>query len=183
MSDKPKIPLSEVHKAQALGRHHAGQQARAQGYDLSAMLALATYGKPTEIQHDTRPLVLLPQTLQVQLALIEHAKLFPASETAASVADGIERLTHLALIYSDPGQAFEILTDTAMDDDSRRREFRHEAFQLAECFDSDDAINKLTAHIAVQMRLAEGVMQQPEKKPEPPAPTGRGKRRPPHRRS
>jgi hypothetical protein len=149
---KPTIPQAEVERAQAVARHHEGVKAREQGYDPAALRSLATYGKPTEIGGEP-PLVLLPQTLQVQLCLVEHSKLFPHSE-GLTVADCMGRLTHLALIYGDPDLAFELLTAEGEEQD-KRRTFTREAFRLASYFDSPEAINKLTAHITVQMQLTD----------------------------
>jgi hypothetical protein len=152
MSSKPRITQSDVEKAQAIARHHVGQAARNLGYDPAQIRAMVTYGKTTVISEDP-PLHLLPQTLQVQLCLVEHAKLFPHFE-GLTVADGMQRLTHLALIYSDPDLAFEIFTDT-LSDEEKRQEFTRKAFALAAHFSTPDKIELLSTHIIVQMQLTD----------------------------
>ena len=171
---KPRIPQNEVEKAQALARHHEGQKARGQGYDPDQLSALATYGKPTTIKDDP-PLILLPQTLQVQICLVEHSKLFPHSDSL-TVADGIQRLTHLALIYSDPDLAFEILTGLG-EEDTKRQDFTREAFRLAAFFSDSKDIDKLSAHIMTQMQLTDAASGAAEKKPQAPKVLGGRRRR------
>ena len=166
MSDKPRIPLQEVHKAQAMARHHEGQKARSQGYDPAALKALASYGKPTVIGEGETALELLPQTLQVQLCLIEHATIFP-HDASMTVADGVKKMTHLALIYHDPDMAFEILTDTTKTRAETQREFSQAAFKLSRYFSDSEAIDKLAAHISAQMQLTNEAAGDTEKKSQP----------------
>lgn len=173
MSEKPRIKQSEVEKAQALARHHVGQAARQTGYDPAQLRAMVSFGKSTVISEDP-PLELLPQTLQVQLCLIEHAKLYPHSESL-TVADGMQRLTHLALIYSDPDLAFEIFTDT-LPDEEKRQEFTRKAFALASQFSTPESIDLLSTHIMVQMQLTDAASGG-EKAKKPPAPKVLGGRK------
>lgn len=173
MSEKPRIKQSEVEKAQALARHHVGQAARQTGYDPAQLRAMVNFGKSTVISEDP-PLALLPQTLQVQLCLIEHASLFPHDE-AMTVATGVQRLTHLALIYSDPDAAFEMLT-ADLPDEQKRRDFTSAAFRLASLFSTPESIDLLSTHIMVQMQLTDAASGG-EKAKKPPAPKVLGGRK------
>lgn len=162
---KETIPQVEVEKAQAIAGFAAGQTARAKGFDPAAFRALATFGKETRVGE----LVLLPQSLQVQLCLIEHSALFEGHlGEAGSLSCGLKRLTHLAFIFADPDAAFAALTDPAIDEASRRSEFSLAAFELARHFQTPEQIELMTAHISAQMGLMEDAAPAPaapEKKP------------------
>lgn len=163
MDSKPTIPKSEVEKAQALARYHVGQAARAKGYDPAALRALAQYGKATTIGEGENVVTLMPQTLQIQLCLMEHSKFFTPAPTD-TVADGIERMAHMAFIYSDPDQAFDILTLPGTKEEVCR-DFRRVAFTFAKYFAGEESINKLTAHITAQMQLTDDAAGDNGKKP------------------
>lgn len=171
MANKPQISQNEVEKAQALARHHVGQEARQAGYDPAQLRAMVSYGKSTIISEG---LELLPQTLQVQLCLIEHSQLFPHDE-GMTVATGVQRLTHLALIYSDPDGAFELLT-ADVPAEQKRRDFTLAAFRLSSHFSTPESIDLLSIHIMVQMQLTDAASGG-EKAKKPPAPKVLGGRK------
>ncbi len=169
---KPTLPAVEVEKAQAIAGFAAGQAAREKGYDVGALRALAQMGRETVIG----ALRLRPHGLQVQLCQIEHASLYaqPASDGRpdGQMRSDLRRLTHYALIYSDPETAFDILTATDIPDEVKRADFDMEAFKLAAHFESADSIMALSAHIAAQMGLLKETQPLP---PEPATEDGPGK--------
>lgn len=150
---KPKIPAMEVEKAEAIAGVGAAQSARARGYDPAAMRAMASLGKSTWVGE----LELLPLGLQVQLCLMEHAKLYAGEQVQEGdmMMTGLKRLTRLAYCFAQPDEAYDTLTLHLEDEAEKRRQFDREAFALAKQFEGAEEIERLNAHIAVQMGLLE----------------------------
>ncbi len=148
---KPQIPAVEVEKAEAIAGFAAGQQARAQGHSPAAVKALAMFGKSTFVGE----LELLPLGLQTQLCLMEHAKLYEGDESANDLRHGLKRLTRLAYCFALPAAAYETLTRPDIDESQRRHLFDQEAFDLAQHFQTAEAIDTLNHHMAVQMGILE----------------------------
>lgn len=152
---RPTIPAADVEKAEAIAGFAAGQEARAKGYHPEAMLALAGLGKATIISNEHGTIELHPLSLQVQMCLMEHQKLYHSVPPDTSdMLEGLKSLTRLAYCFADPEAAFEALTCPGEDDD-KRRGFDRESFALARYFSTTEEIDLLNRHISKEMGLLE----------------------------